>query len=91
MPPNTVYVGRPTKWGNPYKVSRLLCRESCIVLFELLFGIEPSEPLDKFFRSRGEKYPVAEVMELRGKNLACFCSLDQLCHADVLLEIANAD
>lgn len=20
MPPNTVYVGRPTKWGNPYRV-----------------------------------------------------------------------
>lgn len=27
---------------------------------------------------------------LRGKNLACFCPLDQSCHADVLLEIANA-
>lgn len=26
---------------------------------------------------------------LRGKNLACFCALDQPCHADVLLEIAN--
>jgi hypothetical protein len=28
--------------------------------------------------------------ELRGKNLACFCPLDQPCHADVLLEIANS-
>lgn len=28
--------------------------------------------------------------ELRGKNLVCFCALDQPCHADVLLEIANA-
>lgn len=27
--------------------------------------------------------------ELRGKNLACWCALDQPCHADVLLEIAN--
>ena len=27
--------------------------------------------------------------ELRGKNLACWCPLDQPCHADVLLEIAN--
>jgi len=27
--------------------------------------------------------------ELRGKNLACWCRLDQPCHADVLLEIAN--
>ena len=28
--------------------------------------------------------------ELRGKNLACWCPLDQPCHADVLLELANA-
>ncbi len=27
--------------------------------------------------------------ELRSKNLACWCPLDQPCHADVLLEIAN--
>lgn len=26
---------------------------------------------------------------LRGKNLMCFCPLDQPCHADVLLELAN--
>lgn len=32
-----------------------------------------------------------EIREaLRGKNLACFCALDKPCHADVLLEIANA-
>lgn len=28
---------------------------------------------------------------LRGKNLACWCKLDAPCHADVLLEIVNAD
>jgi hypothetical protein len=28
--------------------------------------------------------------ELRGKDLACWCPLDQPCHADVLLEIANS-
>ena len=29
------------------------------------------------------------MRELRGKDLACSCPLDQPCHADVLLEIAN--
>lgn len=28
---------------------------------------------------------------LRGKNLACWCKPGTPCHADVLLEIANAD
>jgi hypothetical protein len=29
------------------------------------------------------------LYELRGKDLACWCPLDQPCHADVLLELAN--
>ncbi len=31
-----------------------------------------------------------DFTELRGKDLACWCKPDQPCHADVLLEIANA-
>lgn len=34
---------------------------------------------------------IARLPELRGKNLACWCPLDQPCHADVLLELANTD
>lgn len=30
-----------------------------------------------------------DLAPLRGKNLACWCALDQPCHADVLLEMAN--
>lgn len=29
--------------------------------------------------------------ELRGKDLACWCPLDEACHGDVLLEIANSE
>ncbi len=31
-----------------------------------------------------------DLPELRGRNLCCWCALDQPCHADVLLEMANA-
>ena len=34
--------------------------------------------------------PRPDLSALRGKNLACWCRLDQPCHADVLLELANA-
>lgn len=30
-----------------------------------------------------------DFSELKGKNLACFCNLDKMCHADILLELAN--
>lgn len=33
---------------------------------------------------------LAEVRMLHGANLACWCSPGQACHADVLLELANA-
>lgn len=32
-----------------------------------------------------------DPMELRGKDLCCFCALDKPCHADVLLAAANRD
>lgn len=37
----------------------------------------------------GVEHARAAKSELRGKNLACWCPLDQPCHADVLLELAN--
>lgn len=37
----------------------------------------------------GTRLRVAAETELRGKDLVCWCPLDQPCHADVLLEVAN--
>lgn len=74
MPENTVYVGRPTKWGNPYPIGENFTAEQAI----------------RLYREFAEKWNLAEdAEELRGKNLACFCPLDQPCHADILLELAN--
>jgi len=82
MPLNTVYVGRPNKWGNPftdmkdaydrYRVSTQLMRRPYSEL-----GYNSKTFVDN------------AIKELKGKNLACWCSLDQSCHADILLEIAN--
>ena len=99
MPPNTVYVGRPSKWGNPFRVSRLLSRDSAFKLFlHLFYGEDDGDPLtnlQKFFVADEHHYPVGDVAELRGKDLVCWCPIidehgDRVpCHADVLLEIAN--
>jgi hypothetical protein len=35
------------------------------------------------------KFKQNDISELKGKNLACFCSLDKPCHCDVLLKLAN--
>ncbi len=75
-PENVVYVGRPTRWGNPYSVEEY-GREEAMRLFRLLF------------EQTGVNYPIDRVTELRGKNLGCWCSLDRACHADILIEMAN--
>jgi hypothetical protein len=81
MPPNTVYVGRPTKWGNPYRPGRFTPAQWCVFQFEKLL-LANQKSSERF------RLPIAE---LRGKDLACWCPLDQPCHADVLLEIANSN
>lgn len=87
MPPNTVYVGRPSKWGNPFKVGSLwkdATDGSGVIKSKV-------EAIDAFrnFLFVG-KYWLQDIrQEITGKNLACWCPLNQPCHADVLLELAN--
>lgn len=75
MPVNTIYVGRPTKWGNPFSIEE--------------HGREKAVELFRNFSESTYLYREGIKSELKGKNLACWCSLTCACHADVLLEIAN--
>lgn len=70
-----VRVCRPSKWGNPFPVSEW-GRDIAIAKYRK----ELARLID---------FGALDPNELRGKNLACFCKLDEACHADVLLEIAN--
>lgn len=94
MPANTVYVGRPTTWGNPWKVGLVACGcRSAGECSHNTFRCETAAEAVAMYRTRIERgkhlAPAAREL-LRGKNLCCWCRLDQACHADVLLEIANA-
>lgn len=79
MPKNTVYVGRPTIWGNAFSIDKY-GRELALKCFRMrVVGLKGIGALDT----------AMNVSFLRGKDLACWCPLDQPCHADFLLEIAN--
>ncbi len=107
MPENTVYVGRPGKWGNPFVVGHPYTQTQAVVAFhKMLHGHVGADlqlsavvsyarklGLDEQYAAQSGPADIVEKIkaELRGKNLACFCRLDLPCHADVLLEIANAD
>lgn len=80
MPENTVNVARPTRFGNMHRIG------PCGVC-----GVEHTrEEAIAEFRAELAEMVCGPLDELRGKNLACWCPLGQPCHADVLLEMANA-
>ena len=74
-----VYVGRGSKWGNPFSV-REHGRAKAYALFS------------HRLRNDRLKISVNDVRkELRGRNLACWCGKSEIwCHGNVLLEIANS-
>jgi len=80
MPPDTVYVGRPSVFGNPFVGDGPIHHEKMTGLFRDHINRPENFALKMNFRA-----------ELKGKNLACWCPLDKPCHADVLLELANKD
>lgn len=81
MPANTIYVGRPSKWGNPFKVGEIWNDEY------LIYREQAAELYKKYVAPLLTR---TQLKEIKGKDLACWCPLDQPCHADVLLKIANS-
>lgn len=92
MPANTVKVDRTTKWGNPFLVTQQMTREQSIEHYEQMMAGKPVAAVGISVATQDEMRAVilAEVGELKGKNLACWCSLDGPCHGDVLLRLANS-
>lgn len=76
-PPDTVYVGRPTRFGNPFRAAEH-GSEYAVRLFE------------EWIRRPANRALLAEARRtLKGKNLGCWCPLGAPCHADVLLRLVN--
>lgn len=94
MPPNTVSVARPGRWGNPWPIGefgpldrKALDAVGAVGLFEDMLR-------DPQMREAAG-YP-ADLSPLRGWSLACWCALPapgepDVCHAAVLLKLANKE
>lgn len=103
MPEGTIKIDRSGKWGNPWKIERVgglwTVRHSLGTIradFQTEeearhFSVgEVRQTLLRPYRG-GLTFTVGDLLvELRGRNLGCWCGLDVECHGDVLLELANA-
>jgi hypothetical protein len=70
-------IWRSTKWGNPFNINGNTKRADAVARFERWFAEQPD-------------LIAAAKVELRGKNLICYCAPRQ-CHGDVLMRIANSE
>lgn len=71
-----VYIGRPSRWGNPFKIGPDGTRSQVISKY-------------RQWVMKTKPFTVDDLRELRGKRLGCYCK-PQPCHGDVLAELANA-
>jgi len=77
IPLDAIYVGRPSRWGNPFRIGVHGTREEVMEKYMEFMGVRP------LFRAIIRQ-------ELEGKDLVCWCA-PLPCHADILLEIANKE
>lgn len=69
-----VYIGRPSKWGNPFEIGRDGNRQQVIEKYRAWILTQPGL--------------LKALPELKGKILGCWCA-PQACHGDVLAEMAD--
>ena len=75
LPAGAVYIGRGSKWGNPFRIGADGDRAAVITKHEA------------WLRDQHELLRLLD--ELRGCDLVCFCA-PRPCHGDLLLRLANA-
>lgn len=78
IPAGAVYIGRGSKWGNPFRIA--------------YHGREGGrgDVIVKYFEYLKTRPDLIEALdELKGKDLLCYCA-PLLCHGDILLLLANA-
>ncbi len=77
---NGVFIGRPTKWGNPFRIGFDGTRDQVIHKYTL--WIWEDTPARKNLRNTARR-------ELRGKHLLCYCT-PQMCHGHILASVAES-
>ena len=77
MPAGAVYVGRPSRWGNPFAVDATTpTRDAAVARYRSWLATQP-------------ELVAAARSALAGRDLVCWCPPGEACHADVLLDVAN--
>jgi hypothetical protein len=82
--PYDVYIGRPSKWGNPFthKSDRKTLAKYVVATKE-----EAVDAYRDWLVSGDGQHLLEDIHELEGKTLSCWCGPDKACHGNVLIEL----
>lgn len=89
MPERTIYVGRPTPMGNPCRVGMWRGYTAADAVRDFRRWVDRDLAVRSYDNAFGKPPTLDQIKALRGFDLCCWCALDQPCHADVLLDLAN--
>ena len=92
MPPDTISVARPGRWGNPFSVLPELAPGTPSGRYVAMPSVEAAVSAYRRWLDEdpaGRQLAQEAKAALRGRHLACWCRLDSPCHAEVLLELVN--
>lgn len=70
-----VYIGRPSKWGNPFVIGKDGARDEVVAKYRTYLLANP--------------ILMDALPTLRGKRLGCYCAPNKLCHGSILAEYAD--
>jgi hypothetical protein len=103
-PEGALYVGRPSQWGNPWRIKGVA--RGHVVIHEPVTGRARSvvgtydtveeaaaravQEYREYLAGQSELWLYGRLQPLYGKILLCWCPLGQECHVDVLIEYATA-
>lgn len=84
MPPNTIYIGRPSKFGNQNSVCGKERQDYAMAVALYIAELRAVNRIEE-----SKKYIEMIKKELKGKDVCCWCPLEMPCHGDAVLQIAN--
>lgn len=83
--PHDVYIGRPSKWGNPFTH---IADKKTAAQFIVASREEAVQKYKEWILEGDGKWLLEHLHELEGKTLGCWCA-PKLCHGNALIEIIN--
>lgn len=93
MPEGAVCVGRPSRWGNPFRIGEtawVVTRDSAGDV-QVVDAAHAVRLFEEYVDANADLLVPLIREHLAGKDLACWCRVGYPCHADVLLRIANTE